>query len=174
MGFFDKLRGNNNKTKINKLDPVKLEKNTVYAPVAGELISLADFPDETFSEGILGQGCGIRPSEELVKAPFDGEVVALLKSYHALGLRSNNGIELLIHVGVDTVTMEGRGFTPFVKIGDKIAMGQDLLRFSMSEIHAAGFDASVAVVVTNSDAFKTIEAKESSMVGFGEPILKLE
>ncbi len=173
MGLFNKLRGKMNTADDSGITQVPTEKNTVYSPIAGELIALSDFPDECFSEGVLGLGCGIRPSEEVVKAPFNGQVVSLLDTYHALGLLSEDGVELLIHVGVDTVTMEGKGFTPLVNQGDKIVMGQELLKFKTAEIQAAGFDPSVAVIVANSNGYTKVKVKEPGLVDYSEPIINL-
>lgn len=149
------------------------ERNTVYAPVSGKLIDLKDFPDEVFSEGILGQGCGILPSEEIIKAPFNGEVIQLQDSLHALGLMSEDGIELLIHVGVDTVTMDGKGFRALVKTGDKVKMGQNLLQFNLARISEAGLDSTVAIIVTNSDDFKEINAVSPNVISATSPIITL-
>lgn len=152
MGLINKLR-------VNRNEPVKglpTEKNTVYAPVAGKLIALEYFPDDVFNDGTLGQGCGIAPTDEIIKAPFNGEVVQLQTSQHALGLKSEDGIELLIHVGVDTVSMEGKGFQALVKKGDKVVMGQNILKFSIAEIKAKGLKTEVAIIVTNTDDYQKV------------------
>nr|WP_314466510.1 PTS glucose transporter subunit IIA [uncultured Clostridium sp.] len=171
MGLFDKLLGKTGSTSNSEAERIPAEKNTVYAPVAGELIALSEFPDECFSEGILGQGCGIRPGEAVVKAPFNGKVISLQESCHALGLLSDDGLELLVHVGVDTVSMGGQGFTPLVELGDQIVTGQELLKFSTAKIQAAGYDTSVAVVLTNSDDYSTVKVKGPGSVYFGNSII---
>ena len=169
MGLLNKIRGK----KDEPIQGLSTEVNTVYAPVSGKLIALADFPDEAFSEGILGQGCGIEPSGDIVKAPFNGEVAQLQDSQHALGLVSEDGVELLIHVGVDTVSMNGKGFHALVKKGDKIVMGQSLLKFSTMEIRNAGFNTSVAIIVTNSDDYASVNIIGPSSIAENAPIITL-
>ncbi len=148
--------------------------HAVYAPVKGTKIALSDFPDAVFSEGILGQGCGINPEEDIVYAPFHGKVENLQPSRHALGLVSQDGIELLIHVGVDTVAMNGDGFTPFVKEGDMIQKGQKLLRFDRKKIKDAGYTDAVAVIITNSDEYQNITAKADGQVSEKDIVLTVE
>ncbi len=170
MELFDKLFGR----KEESAQRLTTEKNTVYAPVAGKLISIADFPDEVFSEGVLGQGCGIQPSEEMIKAPFNGQIIQLQDSQHALGLCSEEGVELLIHVGVDTVSMNGKGFHALVKKGDRVVMGQDLLKFSTNSIQEAGLNSTVAVIVTNSDDYSSIKVVAPGDVSVKSPIITLD
>ena len=169
MKIFDKILGK----KENSLPSIPTEKNTVYAPVSGNLIVLVDFPDEAFSEGVLGPGCGIEPNEEIINAPFEGEVVQLHDSQHALGLLSNDGVELLIHVGIDTVSMKGKGFKALIKEGDKFVTGQNLLKFSIAEIQKAGFNTAIAVIITNSGDYETVNVVPPGVVSVGSPIIRL-
>lgn len=169
MSIFNKVFGK--KDNENRPERIAIEKNTVYAPVTGRLIALGDFPDDVFSEGILGQGCGIEPEEEEVKAPFHGEVIELQDSKHAVGLLSEDGIELLIHVGIDTVGMNGKGFETFVKKGDTVVKGQRLIRFDKKEIHAAGLKDTVAVVITNSGEYSSVNVAEPGIVDNDKSIM---
>ncbi|MBR6377774.1 MAG: PTS glucose transporter subunit IIA, partial [Oscillospiraceae bacterium] len=107
-------------------------------------------PDETFATGVLGDGVGIDPSEGVVYAPFDGEVASIFDTNHAVSLEAN-GMELLIHVGVDTVNMKGDGFKGFVHDGDQVKAGQKLIEFDINKIKKAGYSPVVAVLLTNSD-----------------------
>lgn len=146
MGLFDKLF-----KKEEPFQKVETESGALYAPITGTYIPLDQIPDEVFAQGILGQGCGIEPEEELVVAPVNGTITQVADTKHAVGLESEDGSEILIHVGLDTVDMNGEGFTPKVKVGDKVSCGQPLLSFSIAKIKAAGHPATIAFVVTNSD-----------------------
>ena len=133
----------------------------VLQPVEGKVIDRESIPDDTFASGVLGDGIGVEPTAELVVAPFDGTVSSVAESHHAVGLESN-GMELLIHVGVDTVNMQGDGFTCLVAEGDEVKAGQPIIRFDRTKIKAAGYSDTVAVLLTNSDDLEGVEcgAKE--------------
>lgn len=136
---------------------VNCQSGTVYAPVSGTVIPSEKIPDETFAAGILGRGVGIEPAEGIVVAPFDGEISSVTDTYHAVGIRSPDGMEVLIHVGVDTVAMNGDGFSCFVKEGQKVRAGDRLIAFDREKIHAAGHPDVVVVLVTNSDDYGTLD-----------------
>ena len=123
----------------------------IPSPIPGKVVSLENVPDETFSTGVLGNGFAVEPSEGKVYAPFDGECENLADTLHALGLLSETGVSLLIHVGLETVALEGKPFKPHVKTGDKIKKGQLLLEFDIDAIKAAGCETIVPVLVTNED-----------------------
>lgn len=145
---------------INKVQEETIKEETesgcIYAPIEGEVISLSEIPDDVFSEGMMGKGCGIKPSEEKVYAPFDGEVILVANTKHSIALKSSDGIELLIHVGMDTVKMNGNGFNPLVKEGDKVKCGQQIMTFSISDIEKSGYVTTTAVIITNSDGYANI------------------
>ncbi|MBP5291518.1 MAG: PTS glucose transporter subunit IIA, partial [Lachnospiraceae bacterium] len=128
----------------------------VLQPVKGKVIPLEDIPDETFASGVLGQGVGIEPTEGIVMAPFDGVVGSVFDTKHAITLESN-GMEMLIHVGVNTVSMQGEGFTAFVKDGDEVKAGQKLIAFDRDAIKKAGYSDTVAVLLGNSDDLDGVE-----------------
>lgn len=144
-----------NPKKAEDVPAILREKGEVKAPVKGTLIPLNEIGDGVFSEGILGQGCGIQPDEGCVYAPFDGTVISVAESKHAVGLLSEDGIEILIHVGLDTVALKGEGFTTFVNEGDQVHCGQKLMDFDMVEI-AKKYPTVTSVIVTNSDDYKEI------------------
>lgn len=150
----------------------KCEPLAVYAPVDGTLIPLAEFPDDVFSQGVLGHGCGLLPRGNTVLAPFNGSVIQAVDTLHAVGLVSEDGLEVLIHVGVDTVDMAGRGFKYHVKAGQKVRLGEPLIEFDSDVIQAAGHSNAIAVVVTNGDEFSKVELQESGTVKQGTLILK--
>jgi PTS system sucrose-specific IIC component len=130
---------------------ISCEAGEVKAPANGEVIARENIEDETFASGVLGDGVGIRPTAGYVVAPFDGEITSVADSKHAIGLASPSGMELLIHVGVDTVAMNGDGFDPQVAEGDQVKAGQLLLNFDIDKIKAANHPDTVVVLLTNAD-----------------------
>ena len=128
----------------------------VLQPVKGTVIAREQIPDDTFASGVLGDGVGIQPADDKVVAPFDGTISSVAESQHAVGIEAN-GMEMLIHVGVDTVNMKGDGFTCLVKEGDAVKAGQPLIRFYRDKIRAAGYSDTVAVLLTNSDDLEGVE-----------------
>ncbi len=129
----------------------KETKTVIKAPVPGNVVSLEKVPDETFSSGMLGHGFAIEPSEGKVFAPFDGTCDMVFDTLHAMGLTSDTGVSILIHVGLETVGLEGKPFKAHVKNGEKITKGQLLLEFDMEQIKAAGLSTITPVLVTNED-----------------------
>lgn len=121
----------------------------VSAPVKGEAVSLETVRDEVFSSGAMGKGLAIMPTEGVVYAPFDGEVVTVFQSKHAIGLRSHSGVEVLIHVGLDTVQLGGKHFETFVQAGQRVTEGDVLVKFDLEAIAQAGYDTITPVIVTN-------------------------
>ncbi len=128
----------------------------VLQPVKGTVIAREEIPDDTFASGVLGDGVGIQPEDDKVVAPFDGTISSVADSQHAVGIESN-GMEMLIHVGVDTVNMQGDGFTCLVKEGDEVKAGQPIIIFDREKIKAAGYSDTVAVLLTNSDDLEGVE-----------------
>ncbi|MBR5961829.1 MAG: PTS glucose transporter subunit IIA [Clostridia bacterium] len=135
---------------------IRCAAGSVLQPVKGNVIAREAIPDDTFASGVLGDGVGIEPTDELVVAPFDGTISSVAESQHAVGIEAN-GMEMLIHVGVDTVNMHGDGFTCLVKEGDEVKAGQPLIRFDREKIKAAGYSDTVAVLLTNSDDLEGVE-----------------
>lgn len=142
-------------------------------PVAGELIPLSEVPDRMFADEVLGKGVAIIPSEGHVYSPCDAEVITLFPTKHAIGLASPCGAEIIIHVGIDTVKLDGEGFTAHVAAGDKVKKGQLLLDFDIQTITKAGYSPITPMVVSNSDAFAEIVAVKQGKSSVGEPVLKL-
>lgn len=133
------------------------EKNTIYAPVSGTAITLKEINDGVFSEGVLGLGCGIVPSEGIIVAPFDGTIIQVADTKHAVGIASDDGMEVLIHVGLDTVAMNGKGFDVTVKTGDIVKCGQKLLSFDRAAIASAGYPDTTAILLTNSTDYESVD-----------------
>ena len=126
-------------------------------PCKGKVIAREDIPDETFAAGILGEGIGVEPEEGIVVAPFDGTVTSVFDTKHAITLEKN-GMEVLIHVGVNTVNMQGEGFTAFVEEGAEVKAGQKLLGFDRTAIKNAGYSDVVVMLLTNSDDLDGVES----------------
>ena len=129
-------------------------------------------PDEVFSAGVLGACCGIEPEEGRVYAPIDGKISQLADTLHAVGLEAG-GMEILIHVGVDTVDMNGDGFKSEVKPGQTVRKGNLLLTMDLAKIHEAGHPATVIMAVTNSDDFASVEEVASGVVQCGNEVLRV-
>lgn len=156
-----------------KRDKMVTEKNMVYTPVEGAVISLEEIGDGVFSAGMLGKGCGIRPEGEQIYAPFDGKIITVADTKHAVGLESDAGIEILIHVGIDTVEMNGNGFEPLVKEGQSVKAGEPLLNFSKKKIQEAGYDTVISVIITNSDDYSDVKIISINEKKVGEPLLQV-
>ena len=136
---------------------LETEAGIVKSPVNGKIIPAKDIPDPVFAQETMGPSVGIEPTEGIVYAPFDGTVMMVFPTNHAIGLKADNGIELLIHVGVDTVNMNGEGFEAFVKQDDKVKAGDKLLRFDRDKIKAADHPDTVIVAITNGFDYKDIK-----------------
>ena len=149
MGFLDRLFGGRAKTAKETRFPG--EKMVVKAPMDGIVLPLEQLPDETFAAAILGPGCGIEPTGGTVYAPFDGKITSIVPTLHAVGLESTEGIELLIHIGMDTIALRGSGFTPLVREGQAVKAGTPLLNVDLDAIRAAGLSTESAIIVTNGD-----------------------
>jgi PTS system beta-glucosides-specific IIC component len=145
----------------------------VAAPVTGNVIALSDVKDEAFSSGAMGQGLGIEPTEGKVYAPIDGEITTFFPTGHAIGITSDNGIEILIHVGMDTVELNGKGFTPKKKQGDRVTKGELMLEFDMNLIKEAGYSTVTPMIITNSDEFADIIPAEPGSITHGQDAITL-
>jgi PTS system beta-glucosides-specific IIC component len=152
---------------------VILENSQLSSPIPGNVFPLSQVEDEAFASGALGKGFAVEPSVGEVYAPFDGEVVAVFPTKHAIGLVSTTGIELLIHIGLNTVELKGQYFDTFVETGDKIEKGQLLLTFDIENIQAAGYSTQVPVVVTNSVQYSEIETITQGMIQKNEAVLAI-
>lgn len=153
--------------------PLTTERRLVDCPMDGKLIPLGEVADETFASGVLGAGVALEPTDGTVYAPFDGTVETLLDSHHAIGLRSADGVELLVHIGRDTVALNGQRFTAFVKVGDTVKKGQRLLACDLDAVRAAGYDITTPVIVTNTDEFLDIVPVQQPAVKHGDRLLTI-
>lgn len=155
-------------------DDAPCEKDKVYSPLKGKAIALTEVKDETFAAGVLGQGFAVVPETGKVVAPFNGKVTTLFETKHAVGVTSDSGIEVLIHVGLNTVALEGKYFTALVKEGDTVRRGQTLLTFDQKAIAEAGYDTTTPVIVTNADDYAAVDVLCKGKVSFGEEVLRTE
>ena len=145
----------------------------VMSPLDGEVIPLSEVKDDVFSSEAMGKGCAVIPAEGKVYAPFDGTIVGLMESHHAVGLESENGIEILIHVGMDTVKLNGKHFVCHVEEDQQVRKGQLLLEFDIQAIKEDGYEVTTPVIITNSDEFIDIETAVSGKVNHGDLLLNL-
>ena len=163
MGFFSKLFG-----KTEETNP-----NYIYAPLAGEAVAISEVPDPTFAEGLLGNGLAIKPTDGKVCAPFNGTVEAMFDTGHAVSLISDSGIELLIHVGLETVGLEGKPFTIHAANGDKVKKGDLLMEFDLEAIKAAGFNTITPMLVCNSGDYGTFKTNVDKNVTSADAVIEL-
>lgn len=150
----DKDSSNNEEKNIAETTNINLSSSVdLKQPIKGEIISLAEVRDDVFSKKILGEGIAVKPLEGNLYSPCDGEVVMLFDTKHTLALRANNGAEILFHIGIDTVQLNGKHFEPNVKVGDIVKTGELLMKFDLKEIKAAGYDTVIPIIITNSDQY---------------------
>ncbi|MBO1304902.1 PTS glucose transporter subunit IIA [Enterococcus sp. 669A] len=142
----------------------------IESPVKGTVYPISEVNDAIFSKELLGKGVAITPEDDTIYSPINGEVITVLESKHAIGLRSKEGIEILVHIGIDTVNLKGKPFEVFVKEGDQVSVGQKLIEADFKQIKEAGYDDTVILVVTNSENFETIDETTGNTVE-NEPIM---
>lgn len=158
---------------FNKLfggDKTKTKSNTVEAvsPLSGTMVPLSEVPDEAFAQGYMGDGAAIEPSKGVVLAPFDGTISHLIDTHHAVIVEHASGLQLLIHVGINTVALKGEGFTAHVKTGDIVKAGQVLLAFDPERIKAAGFPIITPVIVASEDVAESVDCAYGDVIE-GQP-----
>jgi len=152
---------------------IAVTENDILSPMTGTVLALDQVPDTTFASGLLGKGVAIIPSDNKVIAPFAGEVASLFQTKHAIGLLSDNGIEVLIHVGIDTVKLDGKPFTAHVKVGDRVQAGDLLVEFDRQAIIDAGYDLATPIIISNSDEYHEVITVAASAVQAGSPLLSV-
>ena len=154
--------------------PAESAEPVVYAPLTGSVVARDQIPDETFASGVLGDGCGIEPTVGEVVAPCDGVISTVAETRHAVGISGPADMELLIHVGVDTVEMKGDGFKALVKTGDTVKKGQKLLTFDLAKIRAAGHPTVTTVLVTNADDYAGLTLEAAGSVTAGDKLIAVQ
>lgn len=154
-------------------EEVGSKKETIVSPLKGQAIALADVKDEAFSSGALGKGIAIVPKEGKLYAPCDGEISTFFPTGHAVGIVTNGGAEILIHVGMDTVKLEGSGFSPKKRQGDIVKKGDLILAFDIDQIKEAGLDITTPIIITNSDDYEDVVPMEPGNVAIGDVIIQI-
>ena len=153
---------------------VSLSEGVIQTPIVGDVVALSNVNDPVFSSGAMGQGIAVKPSQDVVYAPADAEVTIVFPTGHAYGLRTANGAEILIHVGIDTVSMNGEGFNHKVAQGDKVKAGDVLGTFDSAKIAEAGLDNTTMVIVTNTADFASVNPVASGSVAKGDAIIEVK
>ncbi|MBS4762098.1 PTS glucose transporter subunit IIA [Carnobacteriaceae bacterium zg-ZUI252] len=147
---------------------------TVKSPLSGRVVPLSDVNDPVFSGLLLGKGIAIDPSSKAVVSPVNGTVTTIFPTGHAVGLTSQSGIEVLIHIGMDTVQLNGEGFTAHVKEGDTVSVGQKLITVDLEFVKSSGYSTVTPVVVTNTANFVDVKSTLSQQVVSGDELLTIE
>lgn len=151
-----------------------VSKDEVYAPCDGTVKPLSEVNDDVFSQEIMGKGIAIEPSTGNLYAPCDGTITVCFPTGHAIGLKSKNGTEILMHVGIDTVNLQGKYFSPQIKVNDEVKKGQLLLTFDLDKIKEAGYDTTTPVIITNSKDFNSIQIENQSTTQHGNKLISLD
>lgn len=159
---------------VSEMKPVILDDTRLISPIPGTVIPLSQVQDEAFSSEALGKGFAVDPSEGEIFAPFDGKVVTVFPTKHAIGLVSDTGVEILIHVGLNTVELNGQYFDALVEVNQKITKGQLLLTFDVKKIQEAGYSTQVPVVVTNTPQYSSIKTIKQGNVNKDEYVLAIK
>lgn len=143
------------------------------APVSGEIFSLSEAKDEAFASETLGKGVVIMPSENVVTAPFDGTIETLFPTNHAIGIKSNDGLEILIHIGIDTVELDGKYFKAHVKQVDYVQAGKKLVTFDREAIEKEGFSTQTMIIVTNTNDYEEVKVLINGNIRAGKELIQV-
>ncbi|WGY46638.1 beta-glucoside-specific PTS transporter subunit IIABC [Vibrio sp. ABG19] len=145
----------------------------ISSPLSGQVVALSMVGDPTFASEIMGQGVAIIPDSGELRAPFDGKVASVFKTHHSIGLQSEDGVEMLIHIGIDSVKLNGKGFELLVEAGQEVAQGQILIQFDLQVLTTLGYDTTTPIVITNSDDYLDVIVTNSARVSSGDPLMTL-
>ncbi|NWK83700.1 PTS glucose transporter subunit IIA [Staphylococcus sp. GSSP0090] len=144
------------------------KESAIYAPITGEYVKIEDIPDPVFAQKMMGEGFGINPTEGEVVSPIEGKVDNVFPTKHAIGLKAENGLELLVHIGLDTVQLDGEGFDILVESGDVVKVGDPLLKFDLDYIKENAKSVVSPIIITNSDNTASISLNDVTTVTKGE------
>ena len=146
---------------------------TLAAPLHGEVVALSEVPDPVFARGLMGAGVAIRPTNGVLRSPVDGTITSVARARHAVGITSDDGVDILLHVGIDTVHLGGRPFETLVTQGQRVQVGSPLVLIDLDALVASGHETATPIVVTNSAAFASVEVLAADRVAVGEPLLRV-
>lgn len=144
------------------------------SPAAGECVLMTSLSDPTFSEEMLGKGSAVIPSEGKIYAPIDGEVTTLFPTLHAVGITTKDGMDVLVHIGIDTVNLKGEGFKAHIKEGDKVKRGDLMIEVDLEKLKADGYDVSTPVIICNTTDYKEVDSVNLGSVKVGDSIIKIK
>ena len=163
---------------LQKAKEEKVENNNpdekVVSPLNGQVMTLSEVKDEVFSSGAMGKGMAIEPTDGVLHAPADGQIIMTFPTSHAIGMRTTDGAEILMHIGMDTVNLQGKGFNTLVEKGQNVKAGDELVKFDIPAIKKAGYRVTTPIVVTNSQDYADIERTADGQVKVGQEILDLQ
>lgn len=177
LGFEDPVEDNITETtnintkKMQQSDSTESEETYISSPLSGKVIPLAEVNDDVFSTGLVGNGAAVIPEDNEIRSPFSGEVLTLLPSKHAIGLKRDDGLELLIHIGIDTVNLEGKGFNTHVLQGDRIEKGDLLITFERQALIDQGYEIVTPIIITNADNFPEMTVVADKQIQYGQKLL---
>lgn len=179
IGFEDVVDENDDELDMletESKEEVKVMENAIdiASPAEGKAISLSEVADATFAQEILGKGAAIVPEKGVIYAPFDGKVDVMFETGHAVGLVGENGVELLVHIGIDTVNLERKYFSPKKAAGDVVKKGDVLIEFDIEKIKEAGYDVTTPVIVSNTDQYAIVEKTATGEVTKESNLIKVQ
>ncbi|MTI68330.1 MAG: PTS glucose transporter subunit IIA [Firmicutes bacterium] len=161
-------------TKLKDIKSSKEKEVVLKSPIKGDIVKIENVPDATFAQKLLGDGVAIKPSEGIVYSPIEGQIAQLFKTKHAIGIVTDDGVEVLIHIGIDTVKMKGKGFTAFVKQGDKVKAGDKLIEFDIDLINKEAKSIITPVIITNINDFKGYEVLDTKSTNKENNLIKIK
>ena len=170
--LFKNVFGLRNENIVNEEENLKLEE-VIYSPMIGQVKELSEVSDPTFGQELMGKGIAIEPKQGRVVSPVEGIVKAMVSTKHALALKSNDGVEVLIHVGIDTVNLEGRFFRAYVDQGFHVKVGDLLVEFNIEAIKNEGYDVITSVVVTNTEDYNIVNVIDKKVIKESEPLINV-
>ena len=145
--------------------------NVIYAPCKGRVVPLAEVPDPVFADKVLGDGFAVIPADGRIYAPADGTIGMVFNTLHAVSLTTKEGVEILIHIGLDTVKMNGEGFKGYVKAGDTVKKGDLLLEVDLDKVKAAGYDTITPMLICNTDDYAAVSGLDGKDVQAGDDVI---